>query len=476
MLDLNNVTLNSLLTFNIDDQTTESESLIALKDDQLPDDSDSLIDPGAFVLLLAQITANIPQSEKNDTVESELINLVETESVKEDNTNTAVTNSMEDNVAVAWISSEYYQAEFNAEHTSIAATEGEPIISESGKEQDIHASAAIENTTKILDEIVLERPQNAISELVPVIHDNERNLFSLNQIEEQKNINLVDLITQQTPLKESDMENKAEIKLNLVDNNILTKSKDPVNEFFQEDDSIANKIQVNSPFEASKTKEDLSSDEDLISVDVDLIENNNLPKAKTNPNAEMQVKAPLIDSGVKDADQVNNIISNPIANNINQTHFAANQNDAAKFSVMPETFTIPTDIDHPEWSQQFSDHVIWLGQQGMKSALIKIHPEELGPLEISIKVVNESASLNIISHSQHVREIIDQTMPQLQKMMEEQGLNLSEVTIKSDTDAGQFERQNKNPQEEIMHHVEEEEVITPVKNKITPKGVIDYFA
>ncbi|TIE03627.1 flagellar hook-length control protein FliK, partial [Legionella pneumophila] len=56
---------------------------------------------------------------------------------------------------------------------------------------------------------------------------------------------------------------------------------------------------------------------------------------------------------------------------------------------VPKNFSIPIHVNHSQWSEQLSEHIVWLGHQDVKSALIKIHPEELGPLEINVKVVKD---------------------------------------------------------------------------------------
>ncbi|MDF1929239.1 flagellar hook-length control protein FliK [Legionella pneumophila] len=113
---------------------------------------------------------------------------------------------------------------------------------------------------------------------------------------------------------------------------------------------------------------------------------------------------------------------------------------------VPKNFSIPIHVNHSQWSEQLSEHIVWLGHQDVKSALIKIHPEELGPLEINVKVVKDNASVNISTHSVYVKEIVDQAIPRLREMMAQQGINLSEVHIGTDTSSRQGSQKN--------HHVE----------------------
>ncbi|KTD41259.1 flagellar hook-length control protein FliK [Legionella parisiensis] len=171
---------------------------------------------------------------------------------------------------------------------------------------------------------------------------------------------------------------------------------------------------------------------------------------------------------------LDNVLTHEMHINVPIANHTDNLGTALKTPSM--SLAIPIEIDKPEWSKQFSDHIIWLGQQEVKSALIKINPEDLGPLEISIKVVNDSASVSIVTHTHQIRDIIEQSLPKLQTMLAEQGLNLSEVHIDSDGSAHQSPQQNSSPHEESVPVLEDEAGITPLKNKKALKGLVDYFA
>ncbi|WP_019216723.1 flagellar hook-length control protein FliK [Legionella tunisiensis] len=116
------------------------------------------------------------------------------------------------------------------------------------------------------------------------------------------------------------------------------------------------------------------------------------------------------------------------------------------------------------------------GPTKIKSATIKLNPPELGPLEVSIKVVKEAATVNITTHSVSVRDLIEQALPRLRDMMAEQGINLSQVNIESNSNHRQ---QSPQYDEKIRfdHDINDEQVLatTPLTGRIK-KSLIDYFA
>lgn len=164
----------------------------------------------------------------------------------------------------------------------------------------------------------------------------------------------------------------------------------------------------------------------------------------------------------------NNTVNNPLVNQ---------KQDSSLPVVQEQSLEIPVPVDSAQWADQFSEHIVWLGNQGIKSALIKIHPEELGPLEINVKVVNDSASVSITSHNPQARDIVDQAMPRLREMMIEQGLNLAEVHVGVDSDPRQYQQSEHRSGDEFAIEASSESIqtTTPLIRK-QASGLIDYFA
>lgn len=152
-----------------------------------------------------------------------------------------------------------------------------------------------------------------------------------------------------------------------------------------------------------------------------------------------------------------------------------NQNVTELTHFDGKTIDIPTDINSSQWADRFSERIIWLENQGIKSAVIKLNPDDLGPLEISIKVVKDTASVNISTPSTHVRELVDQALPRLREMMESQGLNLGDVQISADANAKHKAQQDQNRDDTLLRSNEEIVEVVTVNSRVT-KGLIDYFA
>jgi len=146
-------------------------------------------------------------------------------------------------------------------------------------------------------------------------------------------------------------------------------------------------------------------------------------------------------------------------------------------SIGMKTVEIMPALTEPEWGNHFSQQILWLGQQQIDKAVIRIHPEELGPLEVKLQILEDSIGLSIQTTNQPVSHLLEQTMPRLREMMLEQGITLSQVSIETNT--------NTNPQNRFQQNNEfveateanavttENEILVPVK---VSQGLIDYFA
>ncbi|EHL29011.1 flagellar hook-length control protein FliK [Legionella drancourtii] len=482
MLDTNNVTLSSLLNLSSQD-STGTEQLSALKEEPKQDD-DGLIDPNTFVLLFAQITENIPVSEQQETQVFDAANLIDAEPVtSEKSQNEQITAVLEDNVAVAWINSDYYQSEINADSTD--ASPAWRDVSEDASAKQIELNSGNEQNGVLNDPLNWEWLETqsipALSENVKITDSTSQKSYDEQILKTNASINLTEnnrLIraNQETRYAEQFAPAQANNEVGFLEIQSSIDAFSFVNEQGILEDNEQNNI-LFQPALAEIKNNDLARDDYLIAEEEVLDIETTVPgKSKSSLLSEMQTRTSIIDR-VKTVQQptLDSTIFNQVSNNISHLVSERHENDEFQLST-PQSFTIPTDVDHPEWSKHFSDQVMWLGQQGIKSAVIKLHPEDLGPLEISIKVVNDSASINIASHSQQVRDLIDQSLPRLQEMMAEHGLNLSEVNIDSDTKERQFERHENSPSADLISHLEEDAILTPIKNKAVPQGIIDYFA
>ena len=92
-------------------------------------------------------------------------------------------------------------------------------------------------------------------------------------------------------------------------------------------------------------------------------------------------------------------------------------------SFIPETF------GKADWGQGMGKQILWMVNQSISRAEIRLNPANLGPLEVRIEMENDQVNVAFSSRHADVREAVEQALPRLREMLEEKGLNLSNTDV-----------------------------------------------
>lgn len=84
---------------------------------------------------------------------------------------------------------------------------------------------------------------------------------------------------------------------------------------------------------------------------------------------------------------------------------------------------------HPQWGKAMGEKILWMANQQLSSADIRLDPPELGSLQVKVTVQQDQASITFISPHPQVRELLDQQAVRLRELFADQGLNLGHVDI-----------------------------------------------
>lgn len=97
--------------------------------------------------------------------------------------------------------------------------------------------------------------------------------------------------------------------------------------------------------------------------------------------------------------------------------------------------------DPEAWNRGLGERLLMMVDKGLQSARLRLQPEHLGPMEVRIHVDEDGATSVLFSapHAQ-TREALAQAIPQLHKLLAEQGLNLSQADVDAGRHGG-FDRQ-----------------------------------
>lgn len=77
-----------------------------------------------------------------------------------------------------------------------------------------------------------------------------------------------------------------------------------------------------------------------------------------------------------------------------------------------------------EWQQSLSQHISLFTRQGQQSAELRLHPQDLGEVQISLKVDDNQAQIQMVSPHQHVRAALEAALPVLRTQLAESGIRI----------------------------------------------------
>ncbi|WP_426505169.1 flagellar hook-length control protein FliK [Serratia proteamaculans] len=124
---------------------------------------------------------------------------------------------------------------------------------------------------------------------------------------------------------------------------------------------------------------------------------------------------------------VNHLVAPPVSS---PTVAAA---PASSLVTAPPTPQLNAQLGSPEWQQALNQQVLMFHRNGQQSAELRLHPQDLGALQITLKLDDSQAQLHIASAHGQVRAAVEAAMPQLRHALAESGINLGQSSVGSES-------------------------------------------
>ncbi|OLO11320.1 hypothetical protein BTW10_09500 [Chromohalobacter japonicus] len=119
---------------------------------------------------------------------------------------------------------------------------------------------------------------------------------------------------------------------------------------------------------------------------------------------------------------------------------AANANSAASAAGASATATLTPQVGMAEWGQSLGQQVVRMAQRGDQQVELRLHPAELGPLSVSLKMGDQQqANLQFFSAHGAVRHALEAAIPQLREALADSGISLGETSV---GEQDQFQQQS----------------------------------
>lgn len=134
----------------------------------------------------------------------------------------------------------------------------------------------------------------------------------------------------------------------------------------------------------------------------------------------------------------------------------------------------PLALTEPAAAQQIKDRVMVQIQHKLQTAEVQLHPEELGSMQIKLNLQQDQLSVQFVVQQGAAKEALEQQMPKLRELLEQQGIALSE---------GQVEQRQSGSQQEQHTHRQgtntgaESEIaaVQTVQMKVSDR-MVDFYA
>lgn len=167
---------------------------------------------------------------------------------------------------------------------------------------------------------------------------------------------------------------------------------------------------------------------------VNAVDNKSAPTTKldstTTPSAQFAANADndlaplkLAAEAISPDPTVHHAVSAPISSPV------ATSAPVSATALAPTTPQLNAQLGSQEWQQALSQQVLLFHRNGQQSAELRLHPQELGSLQITLKLDDNQAQLHIASAQGQVRSAVEAALPHLRQALAENGINLGQSSV-----------------------------------------------
>ncbi|WP_409307215.1 flagellar hook-length control protein FliK [Pectobacterium sp. B1J-3] len=109
--------------------------------------------------------------------------------------------------------------------------------------------------------------------------------------------------------------------------------------------------------------------------------------------------------------------------------------------AQPSGTPLNTPFGSQQWQEALGQQIVMFSRNGQQSAELRLNPQELGSLHISLKIDDNQAQIHLVSANSQVRSALEAALPHLRNAMAESGINLGQSSVGSDASTWQQAQQ-----------------------------------
>ncbi|MGN2247592.1 flagellar hook-length control protein FliK [Frateuria sp. GZRR35] len=146
--------------------------------------------------------------------------------------------------------------------------------------------------------------------------------------------------------------------------------------------------------------------------------------AKPSINVDAKALAPMIAKPAEQKDapidlaQLGSLSANPMP-----------APEAATTVAPAHSLSVASPAGTPAFAQELGQHVVWLGLQDVKQARIRLHPEDLGAVDVKVSMNHDRVDVSFAVQHPAAVHAVQQTLPQLDALLAQHGLALGQADV-----------------------------------------------
>lgn len=118
-----------------------------------------------------------------------------------------------------------------------------------------------------------------------------------------------------------------------------------------------------------------------------------------------------------------------VGNLIGAEKSVSGRNPGAFNAVGNTSFVVEAPAGSSDWNNQVGDKIRWMGRVNISSAELKLHPAELGTVEIKISTEDDRTKVSFLTGTTATKEIIEASLPRLRDLLSSSGLQLEQSDV-----------------------------------------------
>lgn len=187
-----------------------------------------------------------------------------------------------------------------------------------------------------------------------------------------------------------------------------------------------------------------------------MISSNQISNA-TNLNQTFKVNDISLNQWQSDSTTNHHLLQSAIANNTTSI-----QSIVANSSVI---ISLPVAVDQPQWQESLAQQIILFKRHNIEQAEIRLHPEELGSLQIKLSMHDGKMQLHMAAAVGVVKGILESALPYLRTSLAEQGIELQQTevtdftTMMENDQSSQFQQQFSASHQDTVNILSDNEVL-----------------